>query len=49
MFTKIVGSIAVGNTLGPLVSGILLKNHGFFLPLLINALLCSVTLALLGT
>ena len=48
MFTKIVGCIALGNTLGPLVSGLLLKNHGFFLPLLVNALLCSVTIILLG-
>jgi len=31
------------------VSGILLKKHGFFLPVMINTLLCSVTLALLGT
>ncbi|KAM3569525.1 hypothetical protein VYU27_008375, partial [Nannochloropsis oceanica] len=48
LFAKIVGSIAVGNTLGPLVSGLLLKSHGFYLPLLVNALLCLVTITLLG-
>ncbi len=47
IFALILGSIAIGNTTGPLVSGLLLKAGGFGVPLTLQLVLCITTFLLL--
>lgn len=48
IFAKIVGCLALGNTAGPLLSGLLLNGAGFFLPLVVHAIMAGLTLVLIG-
>ncbi|EKU21234.1 hypothetical protein NGA_0101300 [Nannochloropsis gaditana CCMP526] len=48
IFAKIVGCLALGNTAGPFLSGLLLNGAGFFLPLVVHAIMAGLTLVLIA-